>query len=259
MQPSQSFTAPQEFEFTSFNKKSSSGSQRQHAFLENSVSLETAKLAHDAGNLLSALGLYAELLASPGVIAEEYRSYAEELQILADRSNALIERLAGYRRVPAQVPEKVVLPRLIETYTGLLTKVVRRPIELSIGPFADQAIAVSTEAVERVLLNLTKNAATATHPSGTIRITVEGRRTSETNSRGHVLLSVTDDGAGMTRERLQTVFKSAPSINRSGRGFGLHIVRELVEKSGGHLDIQSHPGHGTRVSVRWFTRQIDAA
>lgn len=260
MQPSQSFTANQNVGFGSSNDSSFRSSHHQLFFLETGTTpLEISKLAHDAENLLSALSLYAELLACPGVLSEQCRSYAEEIQILADRSSVLIQRLAGCRRVVRQANQKVVLPRLIAAYKGLLTRIVRRPIEVSIGPFADQAIAVPAEAVERVLLNLTKNAATATPPSGTIRITIEGGCANEANSQGHVLLTVSDDGVGMTGEKVQALFQSAPLTHPTGRGLGLHIVRDLVEQSGGDLNIQSHPERGTRVSVRWLARRTDAA
>ncbi|MEG9435595.1 ATP-binding protein [Edaphobacter sp. HDX4] len=208
---------------------------------------------------MSALSLYAELLAYPGVLSAEHRSYADEIKTLANRSHTLIERLAGYRRVYACEPETTALPSLLSDYSGLLKKVVGRPIEISIGPFADQAIMVSSEAVERVLLNLTKNAATATHPSGRISVSVEGSRSRDEYGRGHVVLTVTDDGLGMSRETLRNVVQAAPISNREGRGLGLQIVRELVAKSGGLLAIQSYPGRGTTVSVKWFTARVEAA
>jgi signal transduction histidine kinase len=76
---------------------------------------------------------------------------------------------------------------------------------------------------------------------------------------GHVLLTVTDDGPGMSSEKLGGLFRSVSSRNRAGRGFGFQIVRELVMESGGHLDVESYPGRGTKVSVKWFTRCTDAA
>ena len=54
---------------------------------------EDAALAHDACNLLSAVGLYSELLNSPGVLDTPHRHYADELKLIAVRSQVLIERL----------------------------------------------------------------------------------------------------------------------------------------------------------------------
>lgn len=56
-------------------------------------------LAHDAGNLLSALNLYSELLALSGVLDARHKHYAEDLKLLAARSEVLISRLLAVYRV----------------------------------------------------------------------------------------------------------------------------------------------------------------
>lgn len=66
---------------------------------------EDARLVHDVGNLLGALELYADLLALPGVMCEEYREYAGELRLLSERSRDLMARLIA-RRMPDSVLEK---------------------------------------------------------------------------------------------------------------------------------------------------------
>ena len=47
----------------------------------------------DARNLMSILGLYCDLLASPGVLQPEHRKYADDLRLVGTRSEALIGRL----------------------------------------------------------------------------------------------------------------------------------------------------------------------
>ena len=66
---------------------------------------EGAGLAHDAGNLLGALSLYSELLAMPGVLHEEYRGFAAELQLLSDRSWAMIHRLVNHVRAEQEIAD----------------------------------------------------------------------------------------------------------------------------------------------------------
>lgn len=58
-----------------------------------------AELAHDARNLFSALNVYCELLAAPGVLPPRYRHYAEDLRLVAGSGIRLIEALA---RTPAR-------------------------------------------------------------------------------------------------------------------------------------------------------------
>ncbi len=57
------------------------------------------QLAHDARNALSALKLYGDLLAEPGVLTSSHSHYAQELQAVTDIAVRLVERLAAPRRV----------------------------------------------------------------------------------------------------------------------------------------------------------------
>jgi signal transduction histidine kinase len=62
-------------------------------------------LLHDARNLMSALGLYCDLLAMPGVLQPRHRKYAEDLRLVGTRSEALIGRLMEQlARSAAEVP-----------------------------------------------------------------------------------------------------------------------------------------------------------
>jgi signal transduction histidine kinase len=67
---------------------------------ETSALGEVPELAHDARNLISALDLYCELLASPGVLAPGFQHYAEDLRRVALSGARLIEALAGPRTRP---------------------------------------------------------------------------------------------------------------------------------------------------------------
>lgn len=52
-----------------------------------------AKIAHEARNMVAALGLYCDLLEEPGVFAEPYRHYGGELKMVASASRGLVNRL----------------------------------------------------------------------------------------------------------------------------------------------------------------------
>lgn len=59
-------------------------------------------LLHDASNLISAMGLYCDLLSMPRVLKPQHRHYAEELRLLGTRSAAMIERLIEQRILARQ-------------------------------------------------------------------------------------------------------------------------------------------------------------
>lgn len=53
-----------------------------------------AELAHDARNMVTALGLYCDLLDEPGVLAPAHRHYSSEVRLLAEASRCLVEKLS---------------------------------------------------------------------------------------------------------------------------------------------------------------------
>jgi signal transduction histidine kinase len=157
-------------------------------------------LLHDARNLVGALGLYCDLLAVPGVLKPEHRHYAEEVRLLGSRSGALIEHLmeraiprlgetAAEGAAPGAPPpfdmgcpaevaartaedarvgdgedavQPVSLRRVVEQCSGLLSRVAcGRTIDVSYGPAATVPVRVAEETVERILVNLVRNAAAA--------------------------------------------------------------------------------------------------
>ncbi len=232
---------------------------------------EGAGLAHDAGNLLGALGLYCELLAVPGVLREEHLHYARALQMISGRSQALIGRLLNpgtTARPPAPngtsltlVDEQVVLPDVIEACRSLLGTVARRAVEVAFEAGSGRPVALSREALERILVNLTKNAAEASEQgAGRITLRVSCLRASRSvHGTDRIVLSVEDKGRGMSSAAVRVLL--GEGVERTdGRGLGFRVVRELVGASGGRLRLRSRcgaePGEaahdsGTVVEISW--------
>ncbi len=106
-------------------------------------------------------------------------------------------------------------------------------------------ILVGEDALTQMVVNLADNAAKAVDGRGHVVITAaldEGGH--------HVRLCVADDGPGMTAAQRRHAF-SASSRDRQGvgAGFGLAMVRGLVERIGGAIEIDATEGEGTRVSL----------
>jgi signal transduction histidine kinase len=70
-----------------------------------------------------------------------------------------------------------------------------------------------------------------------------------------VILAVCDAGPGIAAEDLPNLFRGLRrgagnlNIGPHGLGLGLLITRELVERQGGSIQVESHPGHGSRFSI----------
>jgi signal transduction histidine kinase len=232
--------------------------------LASSTLAEGAGLAHDAGNLLGALGLYCDLLALPGVLQTEHRHYAEELRLLSMRSQQLIERLldpgttsrmAGRQRA-GEPCERVVVPDVIESSRGVLNAVARRAVAVAYQVGAALPVAVPRETLERILVNLTKNAAEAlperSDPEDGAAITLRVTCDRAGTALERIVLSIEDRGRGMSAATVKVLLGESgtgPAMQR--RGIGFQVVRELVGASGGQLRLTSQIGGGTTVSIAW--------
>ncbi len=230
-------------------------------------------LAHDAGNLMGALGLYCDLLALPGVLRDEHRHYAAELQMLSGRSRDLIHRLlspatTGPRpnTAASQITdsvEQIVVPDVIEGCRGLLNAVARRAIAVAYSPGAALPVAVSREALERILVNLTKNAAEAApEANGPITLRVTCRQ--EEGAASCIVLTVEDKGRGMSTAAVRVLMseRAGESAKTGPHGIGFQVVKELVGASGGQLRLRSRSGgaagSGTTVEITWKVSAIGA-
>lgn len=228
--------------------------KKHSAQLNAGTVAEGAGLAHDAGNLLGALSLYSELLSAPGVLNEKYREYATELRLLSQRSSAMITRLVEQWHTLAEGKDCALtsLPDVVARCRGLLSRIAGQRIETTFGYGASRQVNVAGEVVERILSNLVKNAAEAKGADGCsifVHVTGAGDAVKPT-----VILTVSDQGVGMTGETLGSLGKSGVP-DAEGRGIGFRVVRELAALSDGFLSVSSRPGQGTSVSVEW--RAID--
>lgn len=97
--------------------------------------------------------------------------------------------------------------------------------------------------VRGVLFNLLRNAIDACGKGHGIRVRAR-------LEDGALTLEVEDDGPGMEPEVLARATELFFTTKERGSGLGLAICREAVERAGGTLHIDSHPGAGTRVSLR---------
>lgn len=114
---------------------------------------------------------------------------------------------------------------------------------------APARIAGDPDRLAQIVANLLSNARRYTEPGGRVRL-----RVTDEDGRGAVL-EVSDTGIGIDAEDLQQIFKRFWRADKSrsratgGTGIGLAIVRELVNAHDGRIEVESHPGQGSRFSV----------
>lgn len=107
-------------------------------------------------------------------------------------------------------------------------------------------------ALDLVVENLILNAAKAMHDRpGTLRVTTRLDRLPEP----FIVITVQDTGVGMTEDERGRLFEPRQASNRGGGlGFGMVWVRSWVRRAQGLIEVESEPGSGTTVHIRF---QID--
>ncbi len=146
--------------------------------------------------------------------------------------------------------EPVDLRKTIEEAVGLLRaraeeKGLTLELELDDGL---PVLLAEPEGVEAMVTNLVSNGVRYTAPGG--RVSVRARR-----QDGGTLLEVQDTGIGIAAEDQPRVFdeffrsRTAREFSDSGTGLGLAIVKNVVESTGGSIELESEPGKGTTFRV----------
>ena len=243
---------------------------------------ESSGLAHDAGNLLAALGLYSDLLSVPGVLRPEHLHYATELRLISNRSADLIRRLIATPITPETSPlseaAPLVPPQLFRRRNARASDLLADTpnyavMLLSLAPVLERIAAGAasvtvtcpksvprlnfpSEIIERITVNLVRNAAAAIRfqqvgatsvplaAPGQIRITLA--------VIAHRLqLTVEDNGPGMPPSSVEAYLNQQPLPLGANHGFGHRIIHELTAASHGLLSIRVHPGHGTTFCLAW--------
>jgi signal transduction histidine kinase len=215
-----------------------------------------AGIAHEINNpvnaVINSLGPLEELVKkiaagegdSPARIAKEAEEILAVVSRGASRTKAIVQALHGYARGDDSVQREVNLARSVDYTLGLLHHRLRHvKVEKDIEPSA--RISGFPGQIDQVLMNLLTNAAQAIgEKGGTIRLAAR-------NQDDRVLLSIADDGPGIPPDVLPRIFDPFFTTKDvgEGSGLGLSIVHGIIERHGGHVDVVSQPGQGTKFSI----------
>ena len=214
-----------------------------------------ANVSHELQTPLTSIKGYAETLE-----AEANATSLNYLKIIirnTDRLIAIVRDLLLLSelediqdKASATVFEPVDLKVLVDNILKIFDSKARDKglaltFEARTGP-----IAVSGDSfkLEQMIINLLDNAVKYTEKGGvTIRLAAD---------KGLAVLEVEDTGVGIPEEHLQRIFERFYVVDKSrsrslgGTGLGLSIVKHIVLMHRGEINVDSHPGRGTRFEVR---------
>ena len=212
------------------------------------------RVAHEIKNPLTPIALSAERIhrhlsrgtAPDAASLEVIRSCAETIGKAAETVRALVDEFSVLARFPASRPQPASLNDLVENtlvmFNGRLEGIrVRTELAQDLP-----AVMADPEAIKRALANLVDNAAEAMQDAIVKEITIS---TSLVASRDAIELSVSDTGAGVSRDVKERLFLPYFSTKQRGTGLGLAIVSRIVEDHHGSIRIEENKPVGSRFVI----------
>lgn len=164
------------------------------------------------------------------------------LEVINERGAGLIGFVETYRkltRIPQPEKRPVNVGQLFEnTITLIKYEPVNEHIQITwnVKPL-DLEIVADKKQIAQVLINLLKNSMEAMKNQAHGIIMLKG----EINTNGRVLITVTDNGPGISEELMDKIFIPFFTTKESGSGIGLSLSRQIIQMHGGILKVESKP------------------
>jgi signal transduction histidine kinase len=222
-----------------------------------------SEIAHEIKNPITAILCSAETLdlILADKLDDNQRLTLRYIKEYGDNLHKLVSDFLDLSRAEAgnmdSRPDKVNLSSAVQSVVGLLQAIASRKGIKLLNQTEGKDFYVFCDPVhlKQILFNLIHNGIKFTKKSG--QITVSCTKAAESKK---VLISVEDNGAGISEEKLKTLFDpyvkyegavketlliTESGVPQTGVGIGLAICKSLVELAGGHIKVSSVPGKGS--------------
>ena len=218
------------------------------------IAMLAGSVAHEIGNPLNSLYLNLQLLEKeaeePGFLGDaEAREMIECCRAEVERLDNIITQFLGAIRPGESRFEQLYVDKvLIETLNFMRQEIEQRNIELKCEfPENVPHIMGNPTQLKQLFYNIIKNALQATVNGGTLILKISC-------DRDYLMVECADSGRGIEAAEIGRIFKPFQTFKVDGNGLGMVIVERIVREHGAELGVDSQPGLGTIVSIRFRRR-----
>jgi two-component system cell cycle sensor histidine kinase PleC len=234
---------------------------------DRSKSAFLANMSHELRTPLNAVIGFSELMqnAALGPISAQYAEYAKIIGDSGAHLLTIINDILDIAKAEAQGlklgNEEAHLPEIVSfsaSMVEVMAKNANIALTVEVAPALPQ-FRCDAKKLQQVLINLLVNAVKFTPAGGSVSLAVS------CDPAGDLLMRIADTGVGIPRDKIMVALSPFGQVDsplaekNDGVGLGLPLTKRLVELHDGTLDIDSEPGSGTTVTLRFPAERFVAA
>lgn len=203
-------------------------------------------LTHEIMNSITPIISLSETLSEREMTEKNYPVMRQGMQTIHRRSKGLLEFVENYRkltRLPAPIRCPVSVRELLQDLQKLFSEEYIR-IEI---PQTNRTLQIDRTQIEQVLINLIKNSKEA---CGKVQNPLIEVKMNPTMS-WQCLITVQDNGEGILPEVQDKIFVPFFTTKTSGSGIGLSLCKQIMNRHGGNITVQSIVGQGSCFTLQF--------
>jgi len=217
-------------------------------------------VAHDFNNMLTAIMGHAELAMMKCTPSAPIFAHLKVIEDTAHHSADLTRQLLAFARKQTIAPKVLDINGAVSGMLKMLRRLIGEDLDLVWTPGADLwQVKIDPSQIDQLLVNLCVNARDAITGVGRINIETENIAIDEVYCAFHpsfacgeyVMLAVSDNGHGMSKEVLDHIFEPFFTTKEVGKGTGLGLatVYGIVKQNEGIVDVYSESGKGATFKI----------
>jgi signal transduction histidine kinase len=229
---------------------------RQSAIRAAERGLLASGLAHENRNPLNAMNINLQLLeeelqGNPAIDQADVAELLESAKSEIQRLEGLVNNVLTFARPPQPQFEAQDMNRVVSEVLRFLEADFRQnevKVTTDLEPLLPE-IELDGRQLKQALINILVNANQVLERGGLVRVRTRA------GSRGEVVVEIEDNGPGIPADVQDRIFDVFYSRRGGGTGLGLPIARQIVERHGGAIEMESEEGQGTLFRLRLPRRQ----
>lgn len=208
--------------------------------------------SHELKTPLASIKLLSDSILQNDMDAETVKEFVGDIGNEADRLNRMTQKLLSLTRIESQEDSDCEIVNIVPTVdrvVRMLTGIAgENRITIHTNILQDSPILIIEDDLYQIIFNLVENGIKYNVPGGMLTVTVD-------RSGENAIVSVKDTGVGIPPESVSHVFErfyrvdKARSRKSGGSGLGLSIVRNMIERNGGVITVESTVGEGSTFTL----------